>query len=44
MECEEGEEEIAQMNKQKFFTSNPDLTRAGLGIVKIKGKLKELKK
>ncbi|MFV8064269.1 HNH endonuclease [Streptococcus pluranimalium] len=35
--------ELARMNQNHYFAENPDLTRAGIGVVKIKNKLQELK-
>ncbi|WP_170240474.1 HNH endonuclease signature motif containing protein [Streptococcus hyovaginalis] len=35
--------ELARMNQNHYFAENPELTRAGIGVVKIKNKLQELK-
>ncbi|HEM9585166.1 TPA: HNH endonuclease [Streptococcus agalactiae] len=34
--------ELARMNQNDLFSSNPELTKAGIGIVKINGRIKEL--
>lgn len=34
--------EVARMNQNHYFTSNPNLTSAGIGVVKVNNKLKEL--
>ncbi|MCC9693214.1 HNH endonuclease [Streptococcus agalactiae] len=34
--------ELVRMNQNDLFSSNPELTKAGIGIVKINGKIKEL--